>query len=271
MGNEEQYSYDIKMIQDLNRDLQLSFEQAEAIHKFQKLEYFEGMNDYPTDWEAADLEKLFYKKILLPKQFEVYEGNAEVRKINHIKWLRDTEADNAIQYKMLLETIDYYKATLIPSLAAHLIEIKSLMQKYQEQLLPKYVLFVKNIRNRALIQHVRNTRTFQPDSLETILLRAESYFVWPVYDWFRNTMDEETAKIDKQLDTALESFKDKHHDVLRFHLEALSAFQSRLNQKYYPGPPQGLLIFSSPEVPYQIQLNNFLKSMVIHSPDLYGQ
>jgi len=233
----EDYQWNINLVKDRNYALNLTFEQAEEVFKFEQRKNPYSEKFYFSTWEEWDYELSTFKKILNTEQFAIFEQNTKDAVENYQKSLieQDTELLKEIEFNQ--ETVKYYEEQFLPDffkdrvlysfgrLSADRAKIDFLKAEYKK--------FLDDSKKRILTEHFRHNRTFKPNELEVSLLRHKLSYLWPDYLSFKTQIDEPTKAMTEYLKEKFKYFIEKYDEFITSKLEGLKIFNKENFDKYH--------------------------------------
>lgn len=198
-----EYQLDVESIQHTYHYLDLTFEQAEEILKYEAIRKGSFSKHMMSVWEEWDYELLIFDSILNEDQKIRFE---DLRKELYARYAKIyTTQDEAIARwtDFHRATIDYLKNSLIPSLwkqpspvfppAFHEERIKI------DYLKASYKAFLHERGREAIVQHVRFSKTFAPNRWKQTLLAHHAKCLLPDYWSFECAMDAPTRSVAQYL------------------------------------------------------------------------
>ena len=233
----EEYQWHINLVKDRNHSLDLTFEQAEQVYKFEEDKSTYSEKYFFSAWEEWDYELSAFKKILNPEQFSIFEQNMKEAIANYQQSLIEQDTENLKEIEFNKETIKYCEEHFLPDffkdpvlysfswLSADRAKIDFLKAEYKK--------FLDNSKKRILTDHFRHNRIFKPNELEVSLLRHKLSYLWADYSSFKFQMDEPTKAVAEYLKQKLKYFQEKYDEFIASKLEALKMFNKENFDKYH--------------------------------------
>lgn len=240
----EDYQWHINLVKDRNHVLNLTFEQAEQVYKFEEDKSIYSEKQYFSTWEEWDYELSTFKKILNQEQFAIFEQNMKEAVENYQQSLikQDLESLKEIEFKN--ETIKYYEEQFLPDFfkdpVLYTFHWLSGDKAKIDFLKAEYKKFLYVSKKRILIEHFRHNRIFKPNELEVSLLRHKLSYLWPDYYSFKAQIDEPTKAIIEYLKQKCKYFIEKYDEFILRKLEALKIFHKENFDKYHGESRGGL-------------------------------
>ena len=110
----EEYKWYVKLVQDRNHNLNLTFEQAEKVYKHEQDKDTYSQKHYFSAWEEWDYELTIFKEILNEEQFKNYETflKENIQRYEQNLVELDSERINEIAYNE--ELINFYETQFLP-------------------------------------------------------------------------------------------------------------------------------------------------------------
>lgn len=200
MATPDENKWLLQMIQSRYEAYNLSFEQAQAVSRFEQERDASSGEHFFSQWEAWDFEMVTFREILNEEQLALYLRNHEAEVKAYEKQLieQDNSEMQIRQLTYMTRILAYYRDELIPGLwkseeLRRYVSIAGIGEnnklKYLKEELRKYL---PGIRTRILINHFRQNKTFRPNALKHALLMHSINDVWPDYDQFYHSMDTPT-------------------------------------------------------------------------------
>lgn len=232
----EEYQWYINLVKDRHHALDLTFEQAEKICKYEQDRDTYSDKHYFTPWEECDYEFTVFREILGKDQIVVYEKFLAENTKRYEQGLieEDSKKRNEILYHQ--ELLDYYENILLPDLFKNpFIGFGWLLSDREkiEYLKSEYRRFLNDTKKEILINHFRNYRTFKPNELKLSLLRHKLICVLPDYRHFRSQMDNPTKAVCEYLVPKIKYLPDETEQLLTTKFKELKDFVEKNIEKYY--------------------------------------
>ncbi|SIN68629.1 hypothetical protein [Chitinophaga niabensis] len=243
MATPDGNKWHLQMVQSRYHAYNLSFEQAEAVYRFEQERDAHALSwkHFFSQWEEWDFEMATFREILKEEQLALYLSNHEVEVKAYEKEL--IEQDNSeMQVKQLTYTarmLAYYKDELIPGLqkkeeVRRYVSIACMGEKnklnYLQEELKKYL---PGVRKEILINHFRQYKTFRPNELKHALLRHSINDVWPDYEKFYQSMDAPTRAIADFLESKVTGYFRDIKKLLEQSIKDRQHFADSLYKEFY--------------------------------------
>jgi hypothetical protein len=232
----EEYQWHINLVKDRHHALDLTFEQAEKVYKYEQEKDTYSEKHFFSAWEEWDYELTTFKEILDAEQFKNYENflKENIQRYEESLIEQDNEKDKEIAYYE--EQINFYETQFLPDFFkdpflrfGFLFNDKAKI----EYLRTEYKRFLNDTKKEILTSHFRHNRTFKPNELKVALLRHKLSYIFPNYSYFKHQMDEPTKAISHFLNSKLRYLPDNIEELLTRKFGELKDFNERLFKKYY--------------------------------------
>ena len=231
----DEYKWYINLVKERYHTLDLTFEQAEKVYRYEQDKEIYSDKHYFSVWEEWDYERTIFKQILNDEQFKTYETNLNesIQQYGQRLIEQDKENSNEIAYQEAL--IDFYETQFLPEFFKDpfmrfgwLLSDKAKV----EYLRAEYKNYLNDTKKEMLTNHFRHNRTFKPNDLKLWLLRYKLYCVFPNYHYFKIKMDEPTKAVAHFINTKLH-LPDHIDELLIRKLKELQDFSEANFKKYY--------------------------------------
>jgi len=233
----EEYKWYVKLVQDRNHNLNLTFEQAEKVYKHEQDKNTYSEKHYFSAWEEWDYELTIFKEILNEEQFKNYETflKENIQRYEQSLVELDSERINEIAYNE--ELINFYETQFLPDffkdpflltfgwLSADKAKIDYLRTEYKN--------YLNDTKKSILTSHFRHHRTFKPKELKLSLLQHKLSYIFPNYTSFKHEMDKPTLAVAHYLKTKFQYLPDTLDDLLTRKYNELKEFNDANFKKYY--------------------------------------
>ena len=233
----EEYQWHINLVKDRNHALNLTFEQAEQVYKFEEDKTICSDKQYFSTWEEWDYEFYTFKRILNQEQFDIFEQNMKDAVENYQQSLIEQDIENLKEIEFNKETIKYYEEQFLPDFfkdpVLYTFHWLSGERAKIEFIKAEYKKFLSNSKRRILIDHFRHNRIFKPNEVEVSLLRHKLSYLWPDYNSFKEQMDEPTKAMTEYLKQKFKYFIEKYDEFIVSKLEGLKIFNKENFDKYH--------------------------------------
>ncbi|HEY0769448.1 MAG TPA: hypothetical protein VGD31_03880 [Sphingobacteriaceae bacterium] len=232
----EEYKMHVGLVSTRNHYLNLTFEQAEKVYKFEQDKGIYSESQIFSAWEFLDYEKTVFGEILNAEQFEKYLEHIS-ENIKHIEQgliEQDRERINYIAYYK--EIISFYETHILPDLFnSAFIHVNWFLNDKPKvvYLRSAYQQFLNERKKEILINHFRYNRTFKPNELKVSLLRHKFAYIFPDYGAFKFKMDEPTKAIARYLTTKYQQLPKQLEELFESKFAELKDFNQKKNKKYF--------------------------------------
>lgn len=237
---EDKYKWHVQLVQARHQGLELNFEQAELLYKYEREKENRSKKYSLTFWEEWDLDFISVKEILTPKQFEIYEPYLKTQIDLHIEQQKTADAKRLNDIGYYTEMFGFYEQYLFPGFVnAPVWELyKGTVGEGDkiEHLKGNYRLFLNDSKKKLIIDHLRHNRTFSPNELKIGLLKHSIGYLWPNYFAFKQEMDPEVKNIATCLEIKISSLPDEVYNFVNDQLEALRNFNRENSRKHFKIP-----------------------------------
>lgn len=233
----EDYKWHINLVKDRHHALNLSFEQAEQIYKYEQDKNKFSEKHYFSVWEEWDYEISTFRQILTTAQLKGYEEYMYENIKRHEQWLveQDNEKTNEITYLQELQVYyeneflpDLYKDPFIfsyPKLHSDNLKIEFLKSEYKA--------FLNDRKKQILTEHFRFNRLFKPNELKASLLKHKLSYLWPDYNFFKYSCDEVTRTVIEYIKKRVKNFPEQTEKLLSNKIAEFKVFNEGNFKKYY--------------------------------------
>jgi hypothetical protein len=233
----------ISLVQSRYEWLSLTKEQAKQIYDYEiNIEGILSKEYIPSSWEEKHIEQYFFKPILTPEQFSLYQiKNSEQEKDAESYLIEDDiKAKKDIEY--LNEVLKYYESDLIPKIFYHKAKFKiGLMPEVRDRisfLKGEYIQYLKRRTKEICVAHVRYSKNFQPNKLKVELLRLELDRVYPNYYLFKRASDDVIKELGKSFITKMGGEIHLFKKLMSELKDSIESTEKIIYDKYYPNPPK---------------------------------
>lgn len=232
----EEYQWYINLVKDRHHALNLTFEQAEKVYKYEQDKDTYSDKHFFSTWEEWDYEKTTFREILNDEQFKIYETflDENIQRYEESLKEQDNEKTNEIAYHE--ELMNFYETQFLPDFFKDpflgfgwLLNDKAKI----EYLKKEYQRFLNDTKKEILTSHFRHNRTFKPNELKASLLRHKLFYIFPNFSYFRHQMDDPTKAVAHYLKTKLRHLPDKTEELLTRKFKELKDFNKTNFKKYY--------------------------------------
>lgn len=232
--SEEEYKYHINLTQSRYQHLNLSFEQAEKVFKFEnEKDSYIGL-EYST-WEEWDFELTFFSAILSSEQLKNYENDIFEVKGRYIERLKEDDKSSIKDIEYYQRLIEFYENQFLPDLLkTPYIPMRKWLfddESKVDYICEEYRKFLSNEKSSLLTYHFRHYRSYKPNKLKATLLEHKLLYLFPDYKLFSKEMDTPTKAVGLYFFDKLEYIPDYIDKVLNEKYNALNKFQKSIRQE----------------------------------------
>lgn len=232
----EEYQWYINLVRDRYQYLNLTYEQAEKVYKYEQDKDTYSEKHFFSVWEEWDYELTTFREILNDDQFKNYETflKENIQRYEQSLIEQDNEKANKIAYHE--ELINFYETHFLPDFFKdpflHFGWLSTDRAKI-EYLRTEYKRFLNDTKKGILTSHFRHNRTFKTNELKASLLRHRLSYILPDYTSFKHQMDEPTKAVAHYLNTKLRYLPDTTEELLTRKFKELKQFNDTNFKKYY--------------------------------------
>jgi len=186
--------------------LNLTAGQAKLMYEYEQLRDTPSGNHYFSLWEELDFELVSFQEILTPEQFEVYKVNCQEVIRHHEEQLVLQDQEYVKYVEATKDLLRYYQKQLLPNLEKQGMIIWQAFRNDKEKvayLKAEYKRFLEDNKKFILVNHFRNSKTFQPNLLKLSLLHHQLICMLPDYNSFQAGMDTPTRVIVEYLESKI--------------------------------------------------------------------
>ena len=239
----DEYQWYVNLVRDRHQSLNLTFEQAEKIYRFEQDKNIHSNKHFFSVWEEWDYELTTFSEILNDEQLKIYKTflKKNIRGYEQSLIEQDNKKTNEIAYHEKL--LDFYETHFLPEFFKHPFLMLHFGWLHNEKpkiefLKAEYKRFLNERKKEILTSHFRHSRTFQPNELKASLLRHKLSYVIPSYTFFKHQMDEPTKAVACYLNEKLRYLPEKTEDFLKRKFKESKEF-SEINRQKYLGEIKG--------------------------------
>ncbi len=242
--NPEVYQWEVNIVKDRYYSLDLSFEQAEQVYRFEKErdiyveDYSEG--HHFSHWEEQDYALDNFTRILSADQLILYKKDMEESNRRYVEELvgGDERHRKSVEYFRALA--GYYKDVYIPawfrdSAQAYMVPFTG--RDKIKYLRAEYHRYFDTEKKKLLVHHYRQRRLFCPQLLQLTLWKHECGPLLWGYEDFRRKMDTATRAVAEFLLEKYRSYPEQFADFFQKKEEELAVF-SKAAQASHLGEPE---------------------------------
>ena len=233
----EGFQWYVNLVRDRYQYLNLTYEQAEKLHKYEQDKDTYSDKHFFSVWEEWDYELTTFREILNDEQLNNYETflKENIQRYEQSLIEQDNEKENEIAYHK--ELISFYETQFLPAFFKDLFLFHfgwlSTDRAKIDYLKTEYKNFLNDTKKAILTSHFRHNRTFKPNELKASLLRHKLSYILPDCTSFKRQMDEPTKAVAYYLKTKLRYLPDKTEELLTRNFKELKAFNETNFKKHY--------------------------------------
>lgn len=232
----EEYQLLVNFVKDRYHTLNLTFEQAEKVYKYEQEKDTYSDKYFFSAWEEWDYELSAFRQILNDEQFNSYENFLNENIQRYEQGLIEQDSEKLKEIACYEEQINFYEAYFLPDFFkdpflrfSWLLNDKAKI----EYLRTEYKLFLNDTKKEILTSHFRHNRTFKPNELKVALLRHKLTCLFPDYRHFKYQMDEPTKAVARFFITKHRYLPDNIEKLLARKFKELRDFNEAIFKKYY--------------------------------------
>lgn len=234
---EKEYQWHINLVKQRYPALNLTFEQAEQVYRYEQETRTYSLKHSFSVWEEWDYELTTFRQILDTDQIRIYENNLaeSVKSYENDLVEQDSERTNKIEYYN--EILNYYENIFLPDFfkdpfLSSFIWLNPDKAKI-EFLRAEYKSFLNDTKKAILTNHFRYYRSFKPNELKESLLQHKLCYLWPNYLSFKYSMDEATKAVDFYIKNKIKQFPETTEALVTNRLAGLKTFNESNFKKYH--------------------------------------
>jgi hypothetical protein len=268
----EEYQWHIKIVKGRFEYLNLSFEQAEKIFKYEQDKDTYSDSHFFSVWEEFDYEYSVFREILNEKQFMKYRI-AQKENINRYEQSL-IEEDNRLanQFNSHIELLDFYETKFLPDFFRDpfLIHFGPITGDYAKVVYVKaeYKRFLNDSKKKMLTNHFRHSRIFKPNELKISLMQHKLSCIFPDYASFKGQVDQPTKAMLDYLITRFRYLPEKTVTFLAGKFNQLKEF-NKANFKKHFGDDLGWH-FEMPKPRPEEEIEHQFMTLMLLDKDRYG-
>lgn len=233
----EEHQWNIAIVKDRYHSLQLTFEQAEQVYKFEQDKGVYSADHSFSFWEERDYDYSMFKKVLNPEQLVIFEEWRNNTLESYQRSLVEQDQRNLIEIERHQQLFNYYNEQLLPTFFDNAVIMAFPMFSKDKMkidfLKAEYKQFLNEQKKRILVSHFRDNRIFAPNQLKASMLRHNLDYLWPEYDHFKSLMDEPTKSIAYYLTNQFRHYFNEYKDIVEKQFKALEVFQRENYSLHY--------------------------------------
>jgi len=176
----EEYQWYVNLVRDRNQYLNLTFEQAERVYKYEQDKDTYSEKHFFSVWEEWDYELTTFREILHDDQLKNYETFLRENIQRYEQSLIEQDGEKANEIAHNEELINFYETQFLPDffkdpflrfcwLSIDRAKIEYLRKEYKR--------FLNDTKKSILTSHFRHNRTFKPNELKASLLRLKLSYI----------------------------------------------------------------------------------------------
>lgn len=267
----EEYKTTINFVRDRYYQLKLSFEQAERVYEFEKINDLPSEKYFFSAWEEFDFMLDNFQKILNEKQLKKYVIWQKQNIQRHEQHLIDSDKDQEKYISYYTELIEFYDQKLIPEFLKEKRSINALLTLHDKPkidfLKEEYKKYLNNMKLKILTSHYRHNRLFAPKRLQVMLLLHKQECLTPRYSSFKIYMDEPTKAIADFLIKKFHHIPKQFEKFFKATQEEYSKYIENIKSKYIGEPKGFVLTMNSVE---EQQQENRIMQIILMDKEKYG-
>jgi len=232
----EEYKWYVNLVRDRYQYLNLTYDQAEKVYKYEQDKDTYSDKHYLSSWEEWDFELTTFREILDNEQQKNYETfhKENIQRYEQSLAEQDNKTTNEIAY--LEELINFYETHLLPDFFEdHFLQFGWLLTDRAkiEYFKAEYKRFINDTKKEILASHFRHNRAFKPNELKASLLRHKLSCIFPDYTSFKHKMDEPTKAVANYLKIKLQYLPKETEELLTRKFKELKEFSDENFKKHY--------------------------------------
>jgi len=264
----EDYNWQIDLVKERNYALDLTFEQAEEVYKYEQNKSIESAKHYFSVWEEWDYEETVFREILNTEQFNHYIQLSKENRLAYELSLVEHDNEKTNEFLYHEELMTFYQQEFLPELFKdrfiQFLWIRTEQNKV-EYLRLEYKRFLNEIKKEILINHFRQNRTFKPNELKLSLLRHKLLSIFPDYRYFKGQMDKPTKSVVKYLKSKVKNLPGEIEQLMKRKFKELEDFNANNFKKHY-GEVQGWHVVIGHTSEEEAKENHFM-TLLLLEPD----
>jgi hypothetical protein len=232
----DEYQWYVNLVRDRYEYLNLTYEQAEEIHKYQQDKDTYSNKHFFSFWEEQDYELTIFTGILNQEQLKSYEAFLKENIKRYEQSLIEQDGQKTNEIAFYEELIGFYDTSFLPdffknpsllfaALFTDRAKIDFLKMEYKQ--------FLNDTKKAIVTSHFRNSRTYKPNEFKASLLRHQLSYMLPDYPSFKYLMDEATKAVANYLATKLRHFPDETEELVTRKFKELQEFRDGCFKKHY--------------------------------------
>jgi hypothetical protein len=232
----EEYQWYVNLVQDRYQYLNLTFEQAEKIYKYEQDKDTYSEKHFFSIWEEWDYELTTFSEILNDDQLVNYQTFIKEIIQRYGQSLIEQDGKKANEIAFNEDLINFYETQFLPDFFKNPFlgfGWLSIDRAKIEYLRTEYKRFLNDSKKAILTSHFRHNRTFMPNELKASLLRHKLSYILPDYTSFKHKMDEPTKAIAQYLQKKLRYLPDEMEELLTRKFQELKEFNDGNFKKHH--------------------------------------
>lgn len=235
----EEHKWLINLVKDRHHTLNLTFEQAEKVYKYEQDKGVYSNKHFFSAWEEWDYELATFKEILNEEQFKNYDSFLKDCIQRYEQSLIEQDKEQITEIACCEEQINFCKTQFLPDFFKDpylRFGLLSYDKAKVEYLRAEYKRFLNDAKKAILTSHFRHNRIFKPNELKVALMRHNLSCIIPNYSYFKQQMDEPTKAVALFLNSRLRYLPDNVEELLVRKFNELKDFNEHVFKKYYSDP-----------------------------------
>jgi len=268
----EEYKWYVKSVQDRYNNLNLTYEQAEQIHKYEQEKNVHSQKHFFSAWEEWDYELTTFRQILHDDQLKLYEDwhLQAIKQYEQNLVELDNQPSQDFAYHDAL--MNFYETAFLPdffkdAFFLHFLALHADKPKV-DYLKSEYRIFLNNTKKEILTSHFRHNRTFKPNELKVSLLHHKLSCILPDIFLFNHQMDEPTKAVANYIKLKFRSLPDETEKLLTTKFGELKVF-SDANFKRHFGELKGWHVVNRNFTPEE-EKEHRIMTLLLLDKDKYG-
>jgi len=245
MIKSEDYQWSVNLVRDRYAYLNLTFEQAELIYKYELERDTNSDKYYFSQWEEWDFELTSFQEILEVEQWNMYQNihRESLEKYSKNLVEQDDKSQSDIDFNS--DLISFYVSKFLPDIRADIFLKFGWLQRETskiEYLRREYKSFLNDTKKEILTSHFRHYKVYRPKGLKASLLQHKLSCIFPDYVRFKHVMDDPTKSVAAYLEARVKTLPPETENLLSRKFEELKEF-NRSNFTNHYGDIEGWHVF----------------------------
>lgn len=191
---DDNLDWEVSQLRERYAWLGLTPEQALTVYSMeaQDMRPLTDKREYFSFWEQQDYDLDRWKALLDDRQMKLYEVHQAEQEQQHIAFLVERDVERAKEIPLRVEWVEWLRAEFVPGFQARAMQqylFFHLEQEKQKYLRKEYRAFCTRRRQVALVNHYRQSKRWQPISLQEALLQQEEMEILPNFTFFEEDTD----------------------------------------------------------------------------------